>query len=59
MENLKQLMFCEIIGSTNINESLVKAFGNTGLSPRGCQTEIRILELSDKVQLSSKALIHF
>lgn len=29
-------MFCEIIGFININESFVKAFGNIGLSFKGC-----------------------
>lgn len=47
MKNLKQLMFCAIIGSTKINESFIKAFGNTDLDPMGCQTEIRILDLSE------------
>lgn len=42
MKNLKQLMFCEIIDSTNINESLVKAFRKI----RSYEYEIKILELS-------------
>lgn len=42
----KAVVFCGIIGSNNVNESLVNAFGNTDLGPMGCQTE-RILELSE------------
>lgn len=44
-----------IYGSTNINESLVNASGNTDLAPIKCQTEIRILESLDRIQLSSEA----
>ena len=52
-------MSCEIVGSNNVNGDLVKVFGNADWGPMECQTERRILKLSDRIQLSSEEQIHF